>query len=86
MIIAVCEEQPTITAAYLFDSVALGTAKASSDVDVALLLDERKSALFSLLACITHLEDVLECHVDVAIVTTQPVEKLTPNPSLLAKK
>ncbi len=70
MIIAVCEEQPAITAAYLFGSVALGTAKASSDVDVALLLDERKSDSFSLLACITHLEDVLEGHVDVVILNS----------------
>ncbi|MCP4400426.1 MAG: nucleotidyltransferase domain-containing protein [bacterium] len=70
VIIAVCEEQPAIMAAYLFGSVALGTAKASSDVDVALLLDDRKSDSFSLLACITRLEDLLECHVDVVIVNS----------------
>ena len=59
MIIPLCREQPAIMAAYLFGSVALGTAKASSDIDVAVLLDERKSDTFLLLPFITRLEDVI---------------------------
>ena len=70
MIIQLCEEQPAIMAAYLFGSVALGTAKASSDVDVAILLDNRKLDSFSLLAFITRFEDLLECHVDVVILNS----------------
>ena len=68
MIIPVCKEQPAIMAVYLFGSVASGTAKASSDVDVAVLLDKRKLDSFSLLTFITRLEEVLECHVDVVML------------------
>jgi predicted nucleotidyltransferase len=34
-------QQPDVVVAYLFGSVAKGTARAQSDVDVAVLLDER---------------------------------------------
>lgn len=38
-------QQPDVVVAYLFGSVAKGTARAQSDVDVAVLLDERLGPL-----------------------------------------
>ncbi|MBM3134803.1 MAG: nucleotidyltransferase domain-containing protein [Chloroflexi bacterium] len=38
-------QQPDVVVAYLFGSVAKGTARAQSDVDVAVLLDERLTPL-----------------------------------------
>ena len=55
-IISICEGDPAIVAAYIFGSHAKGTQKKSSDLDVALLLDETKTADFSTLDFITALE------------------------------
>lgn len=70
LLLPVCQDQPAIMAAYIFGSVAQGRAKSSSDVDVAVLLDDRHSEAFSLLTFITRLEDLLECQVDVVILNT----------------
>ena len=43
---SLCEAEPAIAAAYIFGSYAKGKGKKSSDVDVALLLYEKKSPVF----------------------------------------
>ncbi|CAN2039339.1 DNA polymerase, beta domain protein region [Candidatus Magnetomoraceae bacterium gMMP-15] len=70
-----CAEQPSIMAAYIFGSIAKGSAKASSDIDVAVLLDHKKQNdspdtenSFSLLSFITDLEKSLECRVDLVVL------------------
>ena len=40
---SLCKAEPAITAAYIFGSYAKGKGKKSSDVDVVLLLSEKKS-------------------------------------------
>ena len=65
---ALCHEQPAILAAYIFGSVARGNANDGSDVDVAVLLDQRKAAEFSLLSWMALLEERLECQVDVVVL------------------
>ena len=67
---AECEAQPSIIAAYLFGSTAKGKAKASSDLDVAVLLDDRQSQSFSLLSFIVNLEELFEKNVDVVVLNT----------------
>jgi predicted nucleotidyltransferase len=42
-VVSLCKAEPAITAAYIFGSYAKGKGKKSSDVDVVLLLSEKKS-------------------------------------------
>ncbi len=65
---AVCEKEPSIVAAYLFGSYAKGKQKQSSDLDIALLLDENKRDAFSLPNFITALEKVTRIKVDAVIL------------------
>ena len=55
-IASICEGEPAIAAVYLFGSSAQGKAKKSSDIDIALLLNENKMAGFSVLDFITVLK------------------------------
>ena len=48
-VVSLCEAESAITAAYIFGSYVKGKGKKSSDVDVALLLNEKKSTGFSTL-------------------------------------
>jgi predicted nucleotidyltransferase len=63
-----CAEQVAVMAAYVFGSVAQGTATKASDIDVAVLLDQKESSAFSLLSFITRLEESLGCNVDVVVL------------------
>jgi predicted nucleotidyltransferase len=45
-VVSLCKAEPAIAAAYIFGSYAQGKGKKSSDVDVALLLNEKKSPVF----------------------------------------
>ena len=67
-IASLCEAEPAITAAYFFGSYAKGKGKKSSDVDVALLLNEKKISGFSTLYFITILEKQMGCKADVVIL------------------
>lgn len=64
----VCSREPGINAAYLFGSVAKGKAELSSDVDLAILVDEDCLQKFSLLSFISLLERSCGCRVDVVIL------------------
>lgn len=44
-----CQNNPAIIAAFLFGSTASGTHRPTSDIDLALLLDEHCSTTFDLL-------------------------------------
>jgi len=69
MIVAsICEGEPAIAAAYVFGSYAQGKEKKSSDLDVALLLNETKIVCFSPLDFITMLEKHMGCKADVVIL------------------
>lgn len=65
---SICEGEPAIAAAYVFGSYAKGKEKESSDLDVALLLNEAQTDYFSMLDFITALEKQLECKADVVIL------------------
>lgn len=65
-----CQQQPAIMAMYLFGSAAQGTIHADSDLDLAVLLDPGAVPTFSLLTCITQLEEFLHCHVDLIVLNT----------------
>lgn len=65
---SICEGEPAIAAAYVFGSYAKGKEKASSDLDVALLLNETQTDDFSMLDFVTALEKQLECKADVVIL------------------
>jgi predicted nucleotidyltransferase len=67
-IIAICENEPLIVAAFLFGSYAKGKDKPSSDIDVALLLSEKKAIEFSRLQFAAKLEKKLRAMVDVVIL------------------
>ena len=67
-VVSLCEAEPAITAAYIFGSYAKGKGKKSSDVDVALLLNEKKISGFSTLGFVTTLEKQLGCKADVVIL------------------
>ena len=62
-----CESEPRIAAAYIFGSYGRGTQQSSSDIDVAILLDETKSPNFSILQFISTIENKLRCKTDVVI-------------------
>ncbi len=55
-------------AAYIFGSFAKNRAGKSSDIDVAVLLDETQSQSFSILSFISVLEKSLKCRVDVVVL------------------
>lgn len=67
-ITSICEAEPAIAAAYVFGSYSQAKEKKSSDLDVALLLNETKIHSFSLLNFITLLEKQLGCKADVVIL------------------
>ena len=69
-IVAICENEPSIVAAFLFGSYAKGKEKPSSDIDVALLLSETKSIEFSTLQLAAKLEKTLGNRVDVVILNS----------------
>ena len=64
----ICQAEPAIAAAYVFGSYTQGKEKKSSDLDVALLLNETKIAGFSTLDFITVLEKQMGCKADVVIL------------------
>lgn len=67
-IISLCACETAIAAAYVFGSHAQGKEKKSSDIDVAILLNETRMAEFSTLDFITALEKEMECRTDVVIL------------------
>jgi len=67
-IASICKNEPAIAAAYIFGSYAKGSQKKSSDLDVALLLNETKLADFFTLDFLTVLEKKLACKADVVIL------------------
>ena len=69
-IVAICENEPSIVAAFLFGSYAKGKEKPSSDIDVALLLSETKNIEFSTLQLAAKLEKTLGNRVDVVILNS----------------
>jgi len=66
----ICDAESAIAAAYLFGSSVKGKANESSDIDVALLLNERKIFDFSVLDFITTIEKNIERKADVVIMNT----------------
>jgi uncharacterized protein len=66
----ICEAEPAIAAAYLFGSSVKGKTKKSSDIDVALLLNEKKISGFSILDFITAMEKNIGRKADVVILNT----------------
>lgn len=56
IIASLSTKEPAIMAAYVFGSIVTGMVKTKSDLDVAILLDEKKSERFSILSFITDLE------------------------------
>jgi predicted nucleotidyltransferase len=67
-VFSICEAEPAIAAAYVFGSVTQEKGKTSSDIDVALLLNETKTAGFSVLHFITLLEKQIGSRADVVIL------------------
>jgi len=65
---SICKAETAIAAAYVFGSYAQGKEKKSSDLDVALLLNETKIGNFSTLDFITVLEKQMGCKADVVIL------------------
>jgi predicted nucleotidyltransferase len=65
---AICEADPAIAAAYLFGSFVKCKAKKSSDIDIALLLNEQKISGFSMLDFITVMEKNIGRKTDVVIL------------------
>jgi len=67
-IISVCKNRREIIAAYVFGSRAIGKGKKASDVDIALLLDDREASNFPYLEFKVTLERVLNKNVDLIIL------------------
>jgi len=67
-IVSVCKGQREIIAAHLFGSRASGEGKKTSDVDIALLLDDREANNFPYLEFKVTLERVLNKNVDLIIL------------------
>jgi len=67
-IASLCEAEPAIVAAYVFGSWAQAKATTSSDIDVALLLNESKISGFSVLDFVTTLEKQMACTADVVVL------------------
>jgi len=67
-----------VACAYLFGSVARGTAHGRSDADVAVLLDRDPPATLtgSSISLAGELERVLGCEVDVVVLNRAPVDLL----------
>ena len=69
-IISVCENRREIIAAYVFGSRAMGKGKKASDVDIALLLEDRRDSHFSYLDFKVTLERALNMNVDLIILNS----------------
>ena len=68
----VLEQHPAILAAYLHGSTAKGTARADSDIDIALLpLPGKRLPLKFRLECAGELESILGCPVDLGELSTR---------------
>ena len=67
-IISVCKGKREIIAVYVFGSRAMGKDKKASDVDIALLLDDREASNFPYLEFKVTLERVLNKNVDLIIL------------------
>jgi predicted nucleotidyltransferase len=67
-IISVCENHREIIAAYVFGSRAMGKYKRGSDVDIALLLNDREARDFQYLEFKVKLERALNINVDLIIL------------------
>ena len=67
-IVSVCKNRREIIAAYVFGSRASGEGKKASDVDIALLLDDREASNFPYLEFKVTLERVLNKNVDLIIL------------------
>ena len=67
-IVSVCKGQREIIAAYVFGSRAMGKGKKASDVDIALLLDDREASNFPYLEFKVTLERALNKNVDLIIL------------------
>lgn len=67
-IATLCEKEQAIMAAYLFGSYAEERQKISSDLDVALLLNEKEMDSFPLLSFISNLERKVGLNADVVIL------------------
>jgi predicted nucleotidyltransferase len=65
-VIAICEKESAIVAAFLFGSHAKDRAREKSDLDIAILLVE--GAGFSLPGFISTLENRIGCRVDVVVL------------------
>jgi predicted nucleotidyltransferase len=65
---AVCREHEVIIAAYLFGSHGKGSQRPSSDVDVAVLLDEKRGPTFSLLSFALMVERSIGCRADIVVL------------------
>ena len=64
----VCGQETAIVAAYIFGSRARGTTHPSSDLDVAILVDEDRLNEFPLLSFAATLEKVVRGNVDVVVL------------------
>ena len=67
-IIFVCENHREIIVAYVFGSRAMGKFKRGSDVDIALLLNDREARDFQYLEFKVELERALNINVDLIIL------------------
>jgi len=63
-----CSREPAIEAVYLFGSIVTGKGKPSSDIDIAILLNDAYLEKFSLLSFISLLEQICGCPADVVIL------------------
>ena len=69
-LVSICECEPAIAAAYIFGSYGKGKQTPSSDIDLAILLDETKKTHFSLLDFISSTEKKIEYELDVVVMNT----------------
>ncbi|MDM8514567.1 nucleotidyltransferase domain-containing protein [Desulfobacterales bacterium HSG16] len=71
----VCSRQAAVMAAWIFGSMAKGTAKESSDVDVAVLFAKDADPLLQI-DLITHFEEALKCRLALLFLPSADVKKL----------
>jgi predicted nucleotidyltransferase len=67
-LIDLCKKESAVLAAYLFGSYATGSKRASSDLDIAILLRQDLADAFPLLAFISALDRLCRRRVDVVVL------------------
>lgn len=63
-----CQSRKEILAAYIFGSLAKGQATSTSDLDIAVLLDEKRETSFDFLEFKVALEQILDLEIDLVVL------------------